>query len=457
MKKLVPILLLLAGCAIKAQQSIPGVNITPNSGSAGIINLRNNANVNKMFIQESTISNANAGQIMNIIGSSTSNGTILMTPGAVSGSASVRINATFNGSPALILRDSANGGTLEGLMLQNNSGTALLTIDSSTNAGPTYVAFNSKNHRFSANYGSGTTAAAEFSNSGSSVGIASEGILPLSASTYNLGDSSSRWNLIYGVTVNTTNLTVGSMAGTGTRCVQVDNAGSLSVFGGGCSGGMSNPMTTTGDMIYSSDNSGTPARLGISGLGGVNFLVQLGASTPTWQNILVSSPLSYSAGIFSCSTCVTSVSGSGLLSSTGGTTPTISCSTCMANPMTTTYDMIYSSSGSTPARLANPSIGGTFFLVGASGSPPTWTSIIASSPISYSSGIFSCSTCVTTGSTSTMGGDYTISGNFYNRSFSGSGISCAGVPDGWTGWDTSGQYLIMCAGGARYRVNLTSY
>ena len=44
-------------------------------------------------------------------------------------------------------------------------------------------------------------------------------------------------------------------------------------------GGMTNPMTTTGDVIYSSDNSGTPARLAI-GTEGATLQTQDGI--PTW-------------------------------------------------------------------------------------------------------------------------------------------------------------------------------
>lgn len=47
--------------------------------------------------------------------------------------------------------------------------------------------------------------------------------------------------------------------------------------GGG--GGMTNPMTTTGDIIYSSDNSGTPARLGVGSNGDV---LTLAGGVPTW-------------------------------------------------------------------------------------------------------------------------------------------------------------------------------
>jgi hypothetical protein len=86
--------------------------------------------------------------------------------------------------------------------------------------------------------------------------------------------------------------------------------------------------------------------------------------------------------------------------------------------------------------------------------------------INDGSGQYSWGTPVLATGTHTLSGTYTISGgsftidstsNFYNRSFSGSGVSCSGVADGWTGWDTTGQYLIICAGGNRYRTQLTSY
>jgi hypothetical protein len=58
-----------------------------------------------------------------------------------------------------------------------------------------------------------------------------------------------------------------------------NGAGSITVAATGL---LTNPMTTTGDIIYSSDNSGTPARRGIGTSG--QFL--LGGTTPTWGNTL---------------------------------------------------------------------------------------------------------------------------------------------------------------------------
>lgn len=56
-----------------------------------------------------------------------------------------------------------------------------------------------------------------------------------------------------------------------------------------------------------------------------------------------------------------------------------------------------------------------------------------------------------------LGGSYTISGNLYGRSFFGNGISCSGVSDGWFAFDTSGKSLLLCAGGSRYKVDLSAY
>lgn len=46
------------------------------------------------------------------------------------------------------------------------------------------------------------------------------------------------------------------------------------------SGGFTNPMTTAGDLIYSADNSGTPARLGIDSTGQILIV---SAGVPTWS------------------------------------------------------------------------------------------------------------------------------------------------------------------------------
>ena len=46
--------------------------------------------------------------------------------------------------------------------------------------------------------------------------------------------------------------------------------------------GLTNPMTTKGDVIYSSDNSGTPARLGI-GTNEYVLTVDTATGIPMWK------------------------------------------------------------------------------------------------------------------------------------------------------------------------------
>ena len=53
------------------------------------------------------------------------------------------------------------------------------------------------------------------------------------------------------------------------------------------SGGMTNPMSTTGDIIYSTDNSGDAARLGIGG----SNTVLTGGTTPSYQTLATNSSL----------------------------------------------------------------------------------------------------------------------------------------------------------------------
>lgn len=116
------------------------------------------------------------------------------------------------------------------------------------------------------------------------------------------------------------------------------------------------------------------------------------------------------SGNMSIGAAVTSVGASGPIGSSGGATPTISCSTCLTT-----------AGGQT-----------------------------ISSAETFNGGI--------TISTSTNSTLYTgSSGNFYTRPIAGSGISCSGVADGWLSMDTSGNNLLACMGGARYKVLMTAY
>lgn len=58
-----------------------------------------------------------------------------------------------------------------------------------------------------------------------------------------------------------------------------DSAEATGLKWAAASGGMSNPMTTAGDLIYSSDGSGTPARLAVGSDGEV---LTLASGVPSW-------------------------------------------------------------------------------------------------------------------------------------------------------------------------------
>lgn len=70
----------------------------------------------------------------------------------------------------------------------------------------------------------------------------------------------------------------GAITGTPTYLIATDASGNLIETALGA-GSMTNPMTTAGDIIYSSDGAGTPTRLGVASNGDVLTLV---AGIPAW-------------------------------------------------------------------------------------------------------------------------------------------------------------------------------
>lgn len=290
-------------------------------------------------------------------------------------------------------------------------------------------------------------------------------LIPSADATYDIGSSTPR---------RFRNLRLSSLSGSGTRCVQTDTNGLVGLASGGC---LSSPVTTTGDMIYSSSGTtlarlpigaadgyclivssgvpawtnygcnpittrgdipygsglGTPTRLAIGTSNQVMTVTcPLGNCVPQWSTFSGSGPIGYSAGTISCSTCVTSVSASSPIGVSGSTTaPTISCSTCVTT-------------------AGGQSISGT-------------TTLSTASISSALTGTFSMS------GTQTVSGSMTIkststAGNFYNRVVSDPSVvlSCSGVTDGWTAIVHDGTggapYWVVCDNtGTRYKVALTAY
>ena len=202
--------------------------------------------------------------------------------------------------------------------------------------------------------------------------------------------------------------------------------------------GIANPAqldiyTTTADLLTLGVNGATVAYFDTSGnyQPAVNNTYTNGTSARRWStgyftNINISG---------TCTGCpsgtVTSVTGTSPISSSGGTTPAISCSTCVTT-------------------AGGQSISGT-------------TTLSTASISSALTGTFSMS------GTQTVSGSMTIkststAGNFYNRVVSDPSVvlSCSGVTDGWTAIVHDGTggapYWVVCDNtGTRYKVALTAY
>lgn len=204
------------------------------------------------------------------------------------------------------------------LLLTNKSGGAVV-------AGDVVVADTTNDSAFT------TTTSAGFTGS---VGIAQESIANNAlgrvlvsgyAALVNVNASVTRGHFGKTHTVAKQATDAGATRGTGTFCqfltggttpvaivFQVDLLGTS----------LSNPMTTTGDLIYSSDNSGTPARLAAAAAG--KFLTAAGTGTaPAWGQ----------------------------------------------GPLTTTGDLLIGATGGTPTRLG---VGSTGDVLTPVSSTPAW-------------------------------------------------------------------------------------
>lgn len=229
MKKLIPLLLLAS--ALRAQQPFPGINITPNSGAAGKINLRNSANVNKMFIQEGTVDGGALGAASVVFKSSQTASTTGFRFESPSGNLAVFCDTLLNGAWELtrikIIGHSTNSGCTGTTNLDlNTDGTIQTSLGigfyESSGLGGDAIAIRAPS--------GGVTATYTINLPGTAPTVAGQALSWVSGSTY-------AWTL-----------------------------------------GMTNPLTTTGDIIYSSSGT-TAARLGI-GTAGQCLLVASGL--PSW-------------------------------------------------------------------------------------------------------------------------------------------------------------------------------
>jgi hypothetical protein len=586
MRKLLPVLLIFSGCAMRAQQSFPGVNITPNGGAAGKINFRNSANVNKMFIQETTLdASASASATVTFKGSATApasafkfeggGGDIVNFCDPVSGGAwqitRIKIvgRATATTCDGTINVDLNVDGTIQtslGIGFYENGGLGGDAIGLRAPSGA-------------------VTSPYTINLPGTGPSVAGQALAWVSGSTY-------AWTSLMTNPLTTTGDIIYSSSGSTAARLGIGTAGQCLVVTAGipawgsCSSGAS-PFIDTTAILYSAATPANTWRVTLAGLSaarvatppnsdftmaGIDIAQTFSADQTLGANLLfqtdafsgigtaasrakeayfggvvrsssAASGTSFcqmSNGQFYCQTggvqTFAAVRSTGQLTSAALAVATYRClradvngdisvdsAACgtLTNPLTTTGDMIYSSSGTTAARLA---IGSTNQLLKVSGGVPTWsssvnvsaltlgsstgalfatagvvapittgfstdcvvnngatkacinlTNISATSPIVDTSGDFSCPTCVTTAGgqsisgtttfstasistaiagTFNMSGNGTVTGNWYERTFSGANASCGPVADGWLGirTDTGGASgkpeIQVCIGGA---------
>jgi hypothetical protein len=206
------ILFLLISSMLNAQQSFPGINITPNGGAAGKVQFRTSANVNLGSIQAGT--------------------------------------------------------TAQGLLVVPQSGTISMSTDSILPIGDNTFIVGSPSLRY------GSMSSVEFIAYSSSVSTTNA----CWVLTFAIGCGPSAFAPTVTLDRVAGTVTASSLAGTGTRDICATSAGVITVSG--CPSAMTNPMTTTGDMIYSSSGS-TPARVPIGASGAC---LMSNGSNPNWVN-----------------------------------------------------------------------------------------------------------------------------------------------------------------------------
>ena len=180
----------------------------------------------------------------------------------------------------------------------------------------------------------------------------SASVLLGAANTYDIGSVTADARNIFGRILSTTDLLIGAQAGpnytthwdivgTGTSINVLDNSGNsfLNLIG---AGGTSGPAAVlTGDLRPSATSA-----------------YYLGSPTTRWaieysNAIDTLGSISMNGTVTGCTNCVTSVTASLPLSSSGGTTPAITCATCVATSATNTFTAAQTFSASVLFGAAN--------------------------------------------------------------------------------------------------------
>lgn len=187
----------------KANGSAAGELVLGNAISTVVCTVANYATCKPLILSNASINGANLGAALTITGATATDGRIVITPGNVAAKASTVLKAVRSGEPALILQDSGTGGTSQGLTLENSAGTDWFTLTSNGGVAE-FRALNGATFDFVASNGFG--GAMGLVNSGGTIGLETESIMPHTATTDTIGGALSRWGGMYSTLFNGSSL-----------------------------------------------------------------------------------------------------------------------------------------------------------------------------------------------------------------------------------------------------------
>ena len=226
-------------------------------------------------------------------------------------------------------------------------------------------------------------------------------------------------------------------------------------------GGMTNPMTTTGDVIYGT-STGSPSSPGRLGIGTTGQVLTVASGLPAWSAIAESqvtnlvSDLASKAPINSPTFTGTVTLPAGTVSlqeqaafpavslqgnptgsaaapmaitlgvglSFSGTTLIATSAGGMTNPMTTTGDLIYGTTTGSPANPGRIGIGTAGFILKSVGGVPTWAALSVTTSQVTDLGAWPGSSAIQTIGTLTSG---TVPGVLVSGDIAGNAANITGV------------------------------